>query len=340
MIALATLVVGAAPASAHTVSGQGATNFRTTVGAISPATAGLTVRSIELGSRLELTWTGADPLVVLGYDDEPYLRIGPDGVFENRLSPATYLNANRQGGVSPPPDVSTKAPPQWVKISGGHTARWHDHRTHWMGGVTPPGVRRHPGRLQKVFDWHIGLLAGNRPVTITGTLDWVPASSALPWVVAVLVLIAAGTAIAAGSLWAPALLAMTAVLVATDVVHAVGTGLAFSGSTGHRVLLVIGSSYYSVVAWVLGIIAIRLLAKRSLDGLFAAVFTGLVVGLFGGLADVTSLSRSQIPFAFGDGVDRVLVTLSLGVGAGVVAGSFLAFRRNRVAEAPAAASRP
>jgi hypothetical protein len=95
-------------------------------------------------------------------------------------------------------------------------------------------------------------------------------------------------------------------------------------------LLIVGDSYYSVVAWALGLVAIRFLAKRSLDGLFAAVFAALVIGIFGGLTDIGSLSHSQIPFDFGAVTARVIVAVSIGGAAGLLAGSFLAYRRNRV----------
>jgi hypothetical protein len=68
--------------------------------------------------------------------------------------------------------------------------------------------------------------------------------------------------------------------------------------------------------------------------LFAAVFTALVIGLFGGLADVVSLARSQVPFEWGVRSAQVLVAVSIGVGAGLVIGSVIAFRLNRPA-APA-----
>ncbi len=65
------------------------------------------------------------------------------------------------------------------------------------------------------------------------------------------------------------------------------------------------------------------------------MFAALVIGLFGGLADVIALGRSQVPFLFGMSFDRVLIAVLLGLGAGVVAGSVLAFRHNRPPVFPA-----
>ena len=50
------------------------------------------VKVIENGRRLELTNDSSATVVVSGYENEPYLRIGPDGVFENTRSPAVFQN--------------------------------------------------------------------------------------------------------------------------------------------------------------------------------------------------------------------------------------------------------
>ncbi|HSS11692.1 MAG TPA: hypothetical protein VLL25_17530, partial [Acidimicrobiales bacterium] len=71
VIALIWLVSLAPPASAHTVSGVGATNWRTTIVGISPPVPGLSGKVIETGSRLELTNHGPE-VVIHGYEGEPY----------------------------------------------------------------------------------------------------------------------------------------------------------------------------------------------------------------------------------------------------------------------------
>ena len=133
VIAISFLLAGATPAFAHTVAGTGATNFKSTLRA-TPAIDGLKVRIIENGSRLEASYTGKDDVIVEGYVGEPYLRIGPRGVFENLKSPATYINRTRNG-TAEPSSTDPRAEPEWKQISSGHVARWHDHRIHWMGAT-------------------------------------------------------------------------------------------------------------------------------------------------------------------------------------------------------------
>src|SRR5437588_5393408 len=54
VLALVWLLALVEPASAHTVVGQRATNFRTTVVAVVPAMRGLEAKSLELGQRFQL----------------------------------------------------------------------------------------------------------------------------------------------------------------------------------------------------------------------------------------------------------------------------------------------
>jgi hypothetical protein len=328
--ALALILATAGPASAHTVSGQGATNYRSTLVGVSPSVPGLAVSVVNLGSNLRVRWTGSAELTIFGYQGEPYLRIGPEGVYRNRLSPATYLNVTRTLGAIPP-YADAGAPPDWVKLSSGRTVLWHDHRIHWMGGPTPPPVAAAPGSFHHVVTWTVKMTEGTTPVVATGSLDWVPGSSPWPWVGIIVVLAAMGIIAGASRRWAEALLVFVAVIVAADIVHAVGTGVFAAGSVTHKLLVTFTGSYYSVVAWVLGAVGIRLLARRSVDGLFAAVFTALVIGLFGGLADVVTLGRSQVPYEWGVTAAQILIAVSIGMSAGVVVGSIIAFRLNRPA---------
>ena len=63
--------------------------------ALTPALPGVTVRVLQFGDDLELVNRSGTEVVVPGYEDEPYLRIGPDGVWRNQRSPATYINLDR-----------------------------------------------------------------------------------------------------------------------------------------------------------------------------------------------------------------------------------------------------
>jgi len=315
----------ATPASAHTVSGVGATNWRTTLIGLNPAVPGISVRVVETGSRLELTNTGAE-LVVLGYEGEPYLRVGPQGVFENTLSPATYLNCRRTG-CPVPANANPQAPPQWKKISDGHTVRWHDHRIHWMGGQPPPDVQQAPNQVHQRPPWTVTLQQGATTIAVTGHLTWVPGPSPIPWLLLAALLAAVAVAIGLTGAWGPPLAALVGIVTVNDLYHALGIAFSVSGSLSARMSRFFSGSFYSIIGWVLGLLAIRLLLRRRVDGLYAAAFAGVSAALFTGLLDISVLSHTEAPFNGSMTVDRITVAVSLGLGVGVAAASVLALRR-------------
>jgi hypothetical protein len=325
LTALIWLVALATPASAHSVSGVGATNWRTTLSGVSPAVPELTLRVVETGSRLELTNRGAE-VVVLGYEGEPYLRVGPQGVFENQLSPATYLNCSRTGcAVSP--DADPQAAPRWKRISGGQTVRWHDHRIHWMGTQLPPDVRRAPGQVHQRPPWTVSLRQGATNITATGHLTWVPGPSPVPWLILAFVLLALAVVLGLAGAWGLPLALAVALLTVSDVYHALAIAFSAAGGFWAHIGRFFAGSFYSIIGWVLGALAVRLLVRHRVDGLYAAAFAGVSAALFTGLLDLTVLSRSEAPFAGPLVLDRLTVAVSLGLGVGVAVGSIVALRK-------------
>jgi hypothetical protein len=321
------LILLAQPASAHSVSGVGATNWKSVLTSVSPQVPGLTVKLVEDGSRIELTNHGPE-LTVIGYEGEPYLRIGPRGVFENLESPATYLNCAR-AGCAIPAGINKDGPPKWKQISSGHTARWHDHRAHYMGTQLPPDVARSPNQVHHEANWQIMMIQGSTPITVTGNYTWIPGASPLPWLLLALVLAAIGVALGLMGAWGwPMAVAVVAVTV-NDLYHAVAIAWFWSGSFTYRVEKFFSGSFYSIVGWVLGAVAAWLLVRRRVDGLYAAVFAGGSAALFTGLLDFTVLSRSQAPFAGSITVDRATVVISLGLGIGLAVGALIAIRASR-----------
>lgn len=323
------LAATAAPAGAHGAAGISATNYLTRLERVTPEVPGVKMRVVESGSRFELVNTTDEELVVIGYQEEPYLRIGPNGVFENRRSPATYLNASRRGTSSVPGSADPEAAPVWKKVSDGNVARWHDHRIHWMGDRDPPAVRRAPDRRQVVIpEWSIAMRIGERNIEARGNLLWVPGPSATPWLALAVVLLIGVVGLAFTRPWARALAVVVATLVVADVVHAVGTGFAEAGSVGAKIASVAATSYFSVIVWIAGLVAVWLLARRRPEGLYGAGFAGAFIALIGGVADLGDLTRSQVPFAWSATLARALVSVSLGAGLGLLGAAVLGLRSN------------
>jgi hypothetical protein len=105
--ALAALVVCSA-AAAH---GGGALGFRSKVTRITPTVSGLSVTVVDYDDRLQLRNETDKPLVILGYQHEPYLAFRDGRVYRNTHSPATYLNDDRFGRVALPKKPMRRRPP-------------------------------------------------------------------------------------------------------------------------------------------------------------------------------------------------------------------------------------
>jgi hypothetical protein len=127
-----------------------------------------------------VTRDGADQVIVLGYDGEPYLRIDGDGVWENERSPAVGLNAERQQGTATG-EADAKAEPSWRKRSGGDTVLFHDHRAHWMGSQPPAAVREDPGVERRLADWSVPVVVDGQAGAIQGYYRYEPPPSKGLW---------------------------------------------------------------------------------------------------------------------------------------------------------------
>jgi hypothetical protein len=129
------------PAAAHSTNGSDATHYRTRLDGLAPPVAGLTATVDPRGEWIQVTNATGKTLTILGYAHEPYLRITPAGVEQNATSPTVTLNQSLFADISQA--LTRQAAPQWLPMSPGNQARWHDHRIHWMGAVRPPAVQAH-----------------------------------------------------------------------------------------------------------------------------------------------------------------------------------------------------
>ena len=334
-LVVAALVVGivgatATPASAHGLGGLTPTNYESVLQSVTPHVSGLQVHVTDLGTKVELTNDGTRTVTVLGYDGEPYLRVGPKGVFENTRSPATYLNRSTTITGTPPKSADSKATPVWRRVSTGTTARWHDHRAHFMGGDDPPEVARHPDTRRVVDHWVIPMRIGSEAVSARGQLVYVPPPSPWPWIVGAVLIAVLVFALSRTRSWPTVFVVALALLTLTEIVHVIGLWDASTASFGTK----LAESAYSLAGIALGLLGLGWIWRKGAE---SAVPLVLVATIFlfvaGGLADVTSLGNSQVPSTFSAGFARLLVTLTLGLGGGLAVAA--AFRLR-----PASSTRP
>ena len=327
---LALVLVGttAGPAAAHAIgTGTEASNYRTVVRGIDQGTPGLSVRAVP-GGLLELTNTGPEVLV-RGYRLEPYLRVGPGGVFENQRSPSTYTNRFRTTPTSIPSEFDPDAAPEWRRIGDGPSVTWHDHRAHWTG-PNPPAVAASPQVMHLVVpDWQVPLRQGDRDMVIHGAITWIPGPSPWPWLLTAVALCAAALA-AAGGYRRPKVLAVVAlVAVLADVVHTAGALLASPAPLAVELY----GSLTSAAGWaVAGFGAYRLLRGKADTGLLYLLLGGVFLTLAGAVPDLSALGRSQIASGFGPLATRAAITFTLGLGTAMVVAGIAGFRTPRRSE--------
>src|SRR3954451_16169579 len=160
---------------------QGNPNYRSVIDRVSPKVPGLRLQVLNLDDRLELQDTTPDappelqntpgkPVVVQGYQGEPYARLLGNGTVEvNRNSPAFYLNSDRTSTGTVPANATAGATPDWKLVDRAGRFQWHDHRIHWMSTVPPKQVTDKSKRT-KVFAWKVPVQVGATKGSVDGTL--------------------------------------------------------------------------------------------------------------------------------------------------------------------------
>lgn len=316
LLACSAVALAAEPAGAHATGGLRPSNYQTVVRGISPRVRGLEVRPVDLGTQLELRNESGREVVVLGYDGEPYLRIGARGVLENSRSPATYLNRTASPTGTVPSGYDSRATPRWKKVSSDTTARWHDHRSHWMGTSDPPIVQRDPGRPHTVIEgWQVPLERDGRPIVVEGDVLWVPAPSPVYWLLGALACAGAVIGAARTPAWRVVLGVALAVLLAATAVDVIGVWGASSASGSSKA----AASAYSVAAWIVAAAVLVWLCRASWQRSIGAVmFVGMMHFVVSGLGNLPSLFHSQLPTTAPADLTRAAVTGALGAGAGLV----------------------
>ena len=329
LVALLAALATAGPAAAHVGGGAAGSDFDARVLAVTPEVPGLAVRVLQFGDEVELVNETGSEVLVPGYDDDPYLRIGPDGVWRNANSPATYINLDRYAQVDLPEHARRGAEPDWVRVSTEPSYVWHDHRTHWMSAeVLPPAVAADPGRAHTVFAWTVPLVHDGMDVAVTGELTWTPPPSRwLVWpvyAVPVLLAVAAGL-VARGPRPLGALLLVGA---AAALWHAAATPEPPVSVSSHAgaVVSALLPALTAVLVAALGFRASRR-GRGAMTGLFAVVLGWLL--LVQGLPDVDVLWTANVASTGPHALARVAVTLLLALGAGLVVGGIAAVRRFR-----------
>ena len=333
LLGLLGMLAVASPASAHVGGGEAGSDYDARILSVTPEVPGVTVRILQFGDEFELVNETSTEIVVPGYSDEPYLRIGPDGVWRNANSPATYLNLDRYGKAQPPANADADAEPDWEQVSTEPQYVWHDHRTHWMTqNQLPPVVQADPTQVHTVAEWTVPLLHGGSDIAVDGVLTWTPPPSpALTWPVhvgLVLLVLAAGL-LARDARPLGALMAVGAVAALWHAVMTPEPPTSLGSQAGAIVAALVPAGTAVLVAGIGVRAAWR--GRGAMTGLMAVVLGWLF--LVQGLPDVDVLWSANVATNGPEFLARAAVTVLVTFGVGLVVGGIAAVRRFREPDA-------
>jgi hypothetical protein len=226
-------------AMAHVRLGTVAVDDRAAV--TSPAQAAFAARVSRSDLALRLSVRRGHRVNVLGAAGEPFLRIGPAGVFVDASSPTAASSGLAPGRSG------------WVRRSSGSSVSWRDARVRSL----PAGARR--------GTWRVPLVVDGRRVALTGTIVRPAGPRLALWLIA-LALVVLGAAVLPVALPAVGLVAGASAAVA-----AAGFAVAGGASPGTRIA--------SVDEIFLLVVSVALMRSRRLVGTVGLGVLALAVGL-------------------------------------------------------------
>ena len=324
------LLAGATPAAAHTDRGLAGSNYAGRVLAMSAPMPDVSLRVTEFGDSLELLNGSSVTVTVYGYSDEEYLRIGPDGVWRNANSPATYMNIRKDAATDLPANADPRAAPDWVKVSTQPEYSWHDHRTHWMLSSLPPQVSADPQSEHTIITWRVPLAYGDTAVTVDGKLTWSPPPNGALWWPLYLSIPVTGLLAGLFARTARPLSALLGASTLAAVWHLVATPQ--PGLTAMDRALALGAASLPTLV-LLAVTAMAVRAALTGKDLLAGMLSGLVgfMLLVQGLPDVDVLWSANVITGGPVPLARLTVALLIFGGLGLMMGAAAAVRRFRPA---------
>ena len=206
MAVLAVAALAAAPAALAHGGNAVSKLYLSEVTSIQRTPPGVSAVVLGRDDRLEIANPQKATFVILGYENEPYLRFSPKGVEVNVHSPAEYLNNDRFAKVSLPREADAKLAPAWTTLTLGSRWSFHDHRIHWMSTTLPPVAKAAPKRPQLVFYWKVPFVlgpdakaAGAARGAVQGQLTYVPPKSGVDTGLIVGIALPVGVVLVAGA---------------------------------------------------------------------------------------------------------------------------------------------
>ena len=171
-LALALLCASAAAPAAAGAHGEASPLIRSVVEKVEPRISGVTFTPVRGPAALVRVVNRTDEDVeILSIDGEPFLRVGPRGVFGNTRSPAWFESGNPDGqGV---PGLRPGGKPRWRLFGRRPAWEYYEHRLHPSTVAVPRSVRdeREPVRLR---GFSVPFRHGGRAAKVVGRVEFRP----------------------------------------------------------------------------------------------------------------------------------------------------------------------
>ena len=275
-------------------------NTRSVVTQVSPASNAIEVSIVGVDAFVKMKVHAGHSAEVIGYDEEPYLRIDEKGrVFENSWSPTVVINKTRYGtGSTSPTNYEKTDKPIWRQIANNGEAIWHDHRVHWMSPLKPAVINAN-GLVQ---DWQIDMKVDGATTAVLGNLYVEDAPGSWWWL-----LVVPG---AASVLLMKKKLRQAVLAIASAAFMVLGIVQYFSLPSPARAtpsLIALGG-----VALLLALVAMTLRSEEFVAAFSTASGVAVVIAV--------ALHRNQMNHRFVPGMGdawciRAILPLTLGIGA-------------------------
>lgn len=158
----------AIPADAH----QADPRISTVLDAVTPGLPPGVVIQVRTSIAEELVAqnTTTTPLLILGEDDRPFLRITATGVEADFAKRDWYRSNSPFDSATIPLSAYPGAPARWRRVSTGDSWGWFDHRLH-PAQLSVPGD---PKRRTRLGDWQVSVEYGTTHAVVRGHLEVAP----------------------------------------------------------------------------------------------------------------------------------------------------------------------
>ena len=116
-------------------------NTESVVQTVEPSTENVRVDIVGADAFVRVRAESGHEVEVLGYENEPFVRIAKDGTVTMDMNSLTArTSSTRYGSTQDPKDATNASAPLWKVVGRDGSAMWHDHRVHWMSPIRPEPI--------------------------------------------------------------------------------------------------------------------------------------------------------------------------------------------------------